>query len=236
MSPNPRHSIAALVALVVALWAAPANASLFTVDWDVVPHDDQELAFDVSPYYECTGVSYTARLCQSLWDTGLTLEATFFSFYDDKWFDGVGYGDTTFTDPVQRIRPECKPGLTPCFDVFSPLTLTISGHSNGLEAPLPNLFVASSKGGLVLAPSAGYLTSLDFTGSAWQDIEWLDVGFYLPGICDGEEPPDDPDVCDTSTEKALVIEDLEFEAVPEPALVSLLAAGALAFAVRRRRA
>jgi hypothetical protein len=231
MSLNPRHSIAALVALVVALWAAPTHASMFTVDWDVVPHDDQELAFDDSPYYQCSGVFYTARLCQSLWDTGLTLEATLFSFYDDKWFDGYGIGDTDFTDTVQRIRPECKTGLTPCFDVFTPTTLTISGDSNG--APLPNLFVTSSKGGLLLAPSAGYLTALDFSGSAWQDIQWLEVGFYLPEICDGEDPPDD--VCTPYTEKALVIETLQFEAVPEPALVSLLATGALALAVRRRR-
>jgi hypothetical protein len=227
--PHSRH--AALVALVVALWAAPAHASLFTVDWDVVPHDARELAFDDSPYYECTGVFYTGRLCQSLWDTGLTLEATLFSFYDDKWFDGFGIGDTDFGGAVQRIRPECKDGLSPCFDVFTPTTLTISGLSNG--GPLPNLFITSSKGGLLRAPSAGYLTSLDLSGSSWQDIEWLEVGFYLPEICDGEDPPED--VCTPYTEKALLIEELEFEAVPEPALVSLLATGILAAAVRRRR-
>ena len=189
--------------------------------------------FDDSPYYQCTGVFYTARLCQSLWDTGLTLEATLFSFYDDKWFDGFGIGDTDFSGAVQRIRPECKPGLTPCFDVFTPTTLRISGHSNG--APLPNLFVTSSKGGLLLAPSAGYLTSVELSGNAWQDIQWLEVGFYLPESCDGAEPPDDERICSPYTEKALVIEDLQFEAVPEPALISLLATGALALALRRRR-
>jgi len=232
MSPRPRHSIAAIAGLAVALWAAPAHAGLFTVDWDVVPHDDQELAFDNSPYYDCSGVSYTARLCQSLWDTGLTLEATLFSFYDDKWFDGYGFGDTSFDDAVQRIRPECKTGLAPCFDVFTPVTLRISGYTNSSQ--LPNLFVTSSKGGLLLAPSADYLTSLDFVGSAWQGIEWLEVGFYLPAVCDDEDPPDD-DVCDPDTEKALVIEDLQFEAVPEPALLSLLVAAGLV-AARRRRA
>lgn len=232
MSPKPRHSIAAILALVVGLWAPTARAAVFTVDWDVVPHEDGELAFDGSPYYQCSGVIYTTRLCQSLWDTGLTLEATLFSFYDDKWFDGFGIGDTDFTDTVQRIRPECKPGLTPCFDVFTPTTLRISGHSDG--GPLPNLFVTSSKGGLLLAPSAGFLTSLDLSGDAWQDIQWLDVGFYLPGICDEGDPPDDQ-ICNPGTEKALVIEDLRFEAVPEPALVWLLAAGALSVGVRRRR-
>ena len=230
MAPKARHSIAAILAFVVGVWAAPARAAVFTVDWDVVPHEAGELAFDDSPYYECSGVHYTARLCQWLWDTGLTLEGTVFSFYDDKWFDGFGFGDTSLTDTVQRVRPECKAGLAPCFEVFTPLTLTISGHGIDL---LPNLFVVSSKGGVVLAPSAD-LESIDFAGSAWQDVEWFDVGFYLPGICDEEEPPGGQ-VCNPSTEKALVIEDLRFEAVPEPALVWLLAAGALAAGVRRRR-
>ena len=117
--------------------------------------------------------------------------------------------------------------------MFTPLTLRISGFSDG--APLPNLFVTSSKGGLLLVPSADYLTSLDFAGNAWQEIEWLDVGFYLPQVCDEEEPPDEQ-ACNPDTEKALVIEDLRFEAVPEPALLSLLVAGALSVAVRRRRA
>ena len=74
MSSQTRHSIAAILALVVGLWAAPAYADLFTVDWDVVPHEERELFYDDSPFYDCNGSHYANRLCSSLWDTGLALD------------------------------------------------------------------------------------------------------------------------------------------------------------------
>ena len=219
------------------LGASAARAAPIVVDWDVVPHDNQEVHFGDSPYYECDGDVYTARLCQSLWDTGLTLEATLFSFYDDKWFDGLGIAEaeSTILGGVQRIRPECKAGLDPCFGSFTPLTLRIEGlYNSGIP---PNLFVISSRGGLVKVPSVIGLTSIDFAGDAWRELDWLEVGFYLPEICEGNDPPDDELMCNPSTEKALVIQDLTFDAVPrvpEPASLALLATGALGVLARRR--
>jgi hypothetical protein len=133
---------------------------------------------------------------------------------------------------VQRIRPDCKPGLAPCFDTFTPLTLTIAGHWNA--GPPPNLFFVSSLGGLIRAPSVDGIVSIDFAGPLWQGIESFEVGFYLPDICDSDDPPDHQQICDPYTEKALVIQDLSFNAVPEPALVWLLSAGGLGLGVRRR--
>ena len=232
MFPKRRRTIAAIFGVVVALSAVPARAALITVDWDVVPHDDRELVFDDSPYYDCSGSRYPDRLCRSLWDTGLTLEATRFSFYDDKWFDGYGIGEweSSIFGGVQRIRPECKAGLSPCFDSFTPQTLRIAGLSYD-RSPSPNLFVLSSRGGLVKLPSLSGLASVDFVGGAWQDLTWIEVGFYLPEIC--ETDPGNV-VCMPHTEKALIVEDLTFAAVPEPGLLSLLAAGALGIGVRRR--
>lgn len=232
MFPKRRRTIAAIFGVVVALSAVPARAALITVDWDVVPHDNTEIQFGDSPHYDCSGSHYADRLCHSLWDTGLTLEATRFSFYDDKWFDGYGIGEreSSILQGVQRIRPECKAGLSPCFDSFTPQTLRIAGLSYD-RSPSPNLFVLSSRGGLVKLPSLSGLASVDFVGGAWQDLAWIEVGFYLPEIC--ETDPFEVG-CDPGTEKALLIEDLTFAAVPEPGLLSLLAAGALGIGVRRR--
>ena len=230
--------IPAFVAVLVlsGAWLGTAHAAPIVVDWDVVPHDNTEIHFGDSQHYDCEGSTYTARLCHSLWDEGLTLEAVTFSFYDDKWFDGFGFGEPESSidqgDGVQRITPECKAGLDPCFDSFSPLTLRIDGAAN--LGPLPNLFVISSRGGLEKAASVNGVVTFNFAGSAWQDLDWIEVGFYLPEICEGNDPP--RDICGTDTEKALVIQDLTFDAnaVPEPALIWLLSAGAAVLGVRRR--
>ena len=223
MSPKLRHCIAALVALVVALWAAPTHAALITVDWDVVPHDHGPITYGDSPYYECDGSSYGTSLCYSLWDEGLELSRITWSFYDDKFVDGYGVGDDEEDigpGPAggQSISPLCKAGLSPCFDTFTPHTLRIVGLSSG--GPDPNIFVLSSKGGLIKLPSLFGLATLDLSGSEWTDVTSIDIGFYIASDCEEEE-------CNTDTEKAFWVEDLTFEghAVPEPSLIVLIAAG-----------
>ena len=210
-------------------WTVPALAGPITVDWDVVPHQDKEIHFGDSKRYDCEGDEYSTRLCHSLWDHGLELSATGFSFYDDKWFDGYGveYGGGG------HIAAVCKPGLAPCFPSFTPLTLRIAGYSGG--GPAPNLFIMSSRGGLMEIPSLNGLTSIHFAGSEWEDLVWLEFGFYLPDECYGDEPPED-DICNPETEKALVPEDLTFEharSAPEPAVATLLAAGIASMGWRR---
>jgi hypothetical protein len=239
MFPKPRHSIAAILALVVGLWATPARADVFTVDWDVVPHEFREVAFDNSPYYDCSGSHYSTRLCQWMWDTGLSLDKfeLFDSFYDDRFFEG-GVADLEERigpqSGVLRIAPQCKAGLGPCFESFTPLTLTMYGYSFG---PPPNLFVLSSRDGLVKTSDDS--VPIVFAGSAWQDLDWIEVGFYLPSFCGDDEPPEGTEeICRSPfNDKALSIEELTFEAVPvpEPGLLSLFAAGALGVGVRRWR-
>jgi len=235
MAPKPRRSIPALLALVVALSATPARADLFTVDWDVVPHDNTVIQHGDSPFYDCDGSQYENRLCYSLWDTGLALERVLFSFYDDRFYDGYGSGDTS-GESVFAIAPVCKAGLSPCFDLFTPVTLRISGLSMSVETA-PNLFVLSSRGGRIDLPSQDGQATINFVGlgSEWENLGSLELGFYLPAECDDAEPPEDV-ICSPETEKGLAVDDLTFEAdaVPEPALLSLLAAGALGVGVRRR--
>ena len=223
-------SISLAMATWVWLWPAVARADIITVDWDVVPHQQQELAFDSSPFYQCSGAVYTSRLCQSLWQGGLELGTTLFSFYDDKWFDGFGLDGA-----LALISPRCEAGLAPCFDTFTPISMQLSGFTD-LDDP-PNLFVASSRGGLVQIPASTGLNVINFGGPEWEDITSLEIGFYLPPICE-TGTPDEIDAagvnCSLFQEKALVPESLTFQAVPEP-MLSLLCATGIGLAVRRGR-
>ena len=232
MFSQARHSIAAILALVVALWAAPAHAGLMTVDWDVVPHDHTSITYGDSPYYDCHGSTYTNRLCDWLWQDGLELGKAYWSFYDDRFFDLVGYDE----GPVWNISPTCKADLAPCFDLFTPVSLRIEAVSLGAAV---NLYIASSRGGFIQMPEIDLLNGpavINFSGDEWKGLTFLEIGVYKPDECLdlGEFPEDPPHACVFDQEHALVIEDLTFSPVPEPGLLSLLAAGVLGVAVRRR--
>jgi hypothetical protein len=210
-----------------------AVAAPITVAWDVVPHEDGEL--EATPFYYCTGDRWADRRCRYLWEQGMELYAVDFSFYDDKWFDGYGFGDTSLSNTVMGMRPRCEPALAPCFDTFTPRRLVLSGYEN--LGPDPNLFVVTSLGRVVKLRSVQGTVVVDFSPSQ-RPIQWLEIGFYLPARCD--EPGSEFDqACNPSTEKALVVEGLTFEpfpeAVPEPALTVLLATG-VAGLIRRRHA
>lgn len=215
---------------VASLWGASAHADPITVDWDVVPHEHHDTSDDHSPYYECVGTDFTNRRCHSLWDTGLALEAVLHSFYDDKFFDLVGFewGD------VWRIRPVCKPTLGPCFDLFTPVTLRMDGPSMGAAV---NLSITSSRGGIIRIPEIDLLPHgavVEFSGDEWADLEWLQIGVYIPDECESAGFPDEPHACDFGHEHALQLRELTFEPVPEPPIVWLLGAAAAGFGARSR--
>jgi hypothetical protein len=229
--------LAAMTLGCVWLWGVPARADSITVDWDVVPHQDGDL--EPTPYYYCSGATSGSRRCEYLWEEGIELYAVDFSFFDDKWFDGYGFGyaESEIGTGVEGIRPRCEPNLAPCFDAFTPVRLELSGFFN--EGDPPNLFVLSSSGAVIKLPSLDGLASIDFQGSAWERLAWLEVGFYMPSACEAEVPPEDLD-CSTSREKALVVESLTFQPVPEPTVLPLLGMGMLGVvcrfaAVRRRK-
>jgi len=219
--------------LVIGCGLLPSRVSAdpLTVTWDVVPREDGEL--DDTPYYSCTGSEWPERRCQYLWEQGVELYAVGALFYDDKWFDGEGFGDPA--EGVMGVRPRCEPALAPCFDTFTPTRLELDGFSEG--GPGPNLFVQSSRGGVVKLPGVERPTVVDFTGSQWLSIEWLEVGFYLPAECEWVDPPVDVN-CDAGDFKAFVIDSLTFEpdveSVPEPSLIVLLATGLVGLVGRRR--
>jgi hypothetical protein len=231
MSARPGRSIPALLALVVALWATPARAGLMTVNWDVVPHEHTSITYGDSPYYNCDGFSYENRLCDWLWQDGLQLDKAFWSFYDDRFFDLVGYDE----GPVWDVFPVCKADLAPCFDLFTPVTLRIDGASLGAAV---NLYIASSRGGLIQIPEIDLLSGpavIDFSGDEWKALRWLEIGVFQPDECRDEFPEDLPHACDFNHEHALELEDLTFRPVPEPPLLALLGAVALGAGVRRWR-
>ena len=221
--------------MVVGLWAAPAHADLITVDWDVVPHAPGEIGLDETPYYVCSGITYGNRSCYSLWEQGLELGAVLFSFYDDKFYDGTGSDEFEpffEGDGVFRISPVCKSGLAPCFDTFTPVTLEINGATNGIEAGWPNLFILSSRGGLVKLPGGN--GPVNFSGSEWEDLSWLEIGFFKPAECFEHE---DEFEC-RDREQGASVESLTFEAhaVPEPSLIVLIGAGLGAIGRRKYHA
>lgn len=234
----PRSRLAMPIAgvIVACLWIPNATAAPITVDWDVVPHADGQIAFDDSPYYQCYGDDYANRLCGWLWEQGLELSGIGYSFYDDKFVDGfgVGEGEGNISEGLrggQRISPLCKSGLDPCFDSFTPVTLRLLGSWD--QGPAPNIFVISSNGGLIKLPSLSGLATLNLSGSEWEDLGWLEIGFYIADNCDEEF-----DECDIATEKAFSVEDLTFEghAVPEPSLIVLIGAGICAVGRRKYHA
>ena len=246
MSSQTRHSIAAILALVVGLWAVPARAELITVDWDVVPHEAGQTDDDNSPFYQCFGIQWTNRTCQFLWEQGLELgRGQFYPLYDDKFLDSTGLeDDEPFSGPffpssgLLKITPVCKSGLEPCFDSFTPVALRV--FRSGPHAA--NLFVVSSRGGLVKVPSLDNPNddAIALSGSEWENIAWLSIGIYRPDVCD-----EDPELDCPSTETAITVDYLTFSghpaAVPEPALAALIgtaitaALGRRGISVRRRR-
>ena len=225
-----------LVALLAA-WlsvAGTAAAAPVTVDWNVVPPGVGELP--ETPFYSCNGGIPTARLCQYLWEGGLEMAGTPFSFYDDKWVDGFGLDALESEIPggglALEIRPRCELGLAPCFDQFTPTQLQLTGHTDRIA---PNLFVLSSRGGLITLPSVTGLEVLNLVGPLWEDISWIQFGFYQPEACASNDPPNDGS-CEAH-EQALTVESLTFDAVPlavpEPA-AAVMAAAALCAVLRRR--
>lgn len=229
---NPVHRIRGwrliVPCLAIGCWLLPATravAAPVTVTWNVVPHEDGEL--EQTPYYSCTGSRWPDRRCEYLWDQGVELYGSGGeSFWDDKWFEGY-WG--------MAVRPRCEPALAPCFDTFTPTRLELDAFSEFGHGA--NLFVQSSRGGVVKLPSVERPTVVDFRGDQWRSIQWLEVGFYLPAECEWDDPPDDVD-CDTGHElQAFVIESLTFEpdveSVPEPSNMVLLATGLVSLVVSR---
>ena len=233
----------AIVVVCGGLSVVSATADVITVDWDVVPHDSGEL--DPTPYYSCVGSEWGWRSCTYQWERGMEVaEGGFFpvNFFDDMWFEGfaalpeneiLSEGNP---ETVLDIRPRCEPGLAPCFDTFTPMQLDLSAHS-WFEGPV-NLYARSSLGGLIKAPMVDGHVSLMFAGSDWEDVEWMQLGFYQLAACSEAVPPEDLE-CGHQlriiSSPALTF-DAELQSVPEPVLSALLGAAVAAGLVRRRRA
>ncbi len=228
--------VAVVAAFAVWLLGASAEAATLTATWNVVPRVNGEL--EPSPAYDCTGEVRFERSCSALWENGLELYAVFFSFYDDNWVDGYGLGEPESSLPTggtaQGIRPRCEPTLRPCFAEFSPRQFVLEGAADPRgDSGYPNFFIVSSRGGLVKLPSVRGLATVNFQGSEWERLAWMEIGFYLPAACEDADPPDDA-FCEAG-ERALIVQELTYDTVPEPALASLVAVGVLGGLLRLRR-
>ena len=151
--------------------------------------------------------------------------------YDDKWFEDLGPGTPESELPVSHavadILPRCEPGLARCFEAFTPLRLELQGHS---MSSAPNLFVMSSRGGLIkIPPHADGFAVVDFQGVEWERLARLQVGIFNPTACEAEEPPW---YCERGPH-AFTVESLSFRPIPEPALVALLGTGVIGLVGRR---
>ncbi|MGE0592364.1 MAG: hypothetical protein AB7G23_19035 [Vicinamibacterales bacterium] len=224
--------VAVVAAFVVGLVGGSVDAATLTATWNVVPRVNGEL--EPSPAYDCSGEIRFERNCQSLWENGLELYAVHFSFYDDKWVDGYGVGEVgPGGSTVQGIRPRCEPTLRPCFPAFSPRQLVLEGAAmTSLHSGYPNFFIVSSRGGLVALPDVHGLATVNFQGAEWRRLAWMEIGFYLPLACADAAPPDDV-LCEAG-ERALIVQELTYDSVPEPALASLVAVGVLVGLLRPR--
>jgi hypothetical protein len=229
----------AVATLIVAvLWTAAATAAPFTAKWNSVPFDPDAEDPPPSAFYDCHGFGEGGPFCNWIWDQGLEVSAPFFDppmyaapnpFYDAYAFDLPLESDLSFGDgPLLQIVAKCLPGLHPCFNAFTPLTMVASATFTSQENE-GGVFFMSSKGGVVTAPDG--LAS--FAGPEWTDIAWMNVGLYRPDAC-GD--PETNQGCNNG-EQFLDLLSLTFEAapIPEPASVVLLGAGLLAVARRYRR-
>jgi hypothetical protein len=228
------RALLATAFLSAVLWTAPATAAPFTVTWDFGFSNPFEVPA-TTPFYDCSaGWGAGGLKCHWLWEQGLEISsATGVPMYGDggPFYDAAGH-DLPFESEIPlgagagllKIVPECRAGLEPCFDTFTPLNISASVFFSNARG---GVFFTSSRGGLVTAPN-GVAT---FTGPEWTDIEWIYVGLYLADEC-GDILSD----C-RGFERGLDINRLTFDAVPipEPASVLLLGPALLALVRRYRR-
>ena len=202
------------------LWTAPANAEVFTATWY---YDFNSYEADPSPFYDCSHMGAQGMICQWLWDEGLEVSAPGVP----RMYAGPGpfvdaYGWDLPLNDVFQIVPKCIAGFDPCFDRFTPISL--SGGAFGFEFPVATAF----NGGGVTQTQDGVF---HFAPEFWTNTTELRMSMYLVGECDP--------FFGCLQEQGMDIFSFTFEAdpipVPEPAGVLLLGTGVLALIRRNRR-
>jgi hypothetical protein len=210
---------------------SPAAAAPFTATWDF--DFDFPTVPDESPLYDCPSWGAGGLICRFLWDQGLTVSGVSLRMYGDggPFVDAFGAAlpvesDISAGSGLFRIVPQCLVGLQPCFDTFTPLSMSTDPFTSGSPG---GVFFLSSRGGLVTS----FGGSADFSGPEWTDITSMVVGLFFPDECND---PESGLECGQG-EQGLDITRLTFDAtpVPEPASVLLVGTGMLALLRRSRR-
>ena len=223
-------------ALFVGLFVVPhADGSpitaTYTATWTAAANAGDPPA--PSPFYDCPGWAGGGLICQWIWDQGLEVSSlTALPMYGD---DGPFYDALGTPLPVGPgggyvlgIRVNCRPGLEPCINTFTPRSIDVDLEN---QRGAVRISFLSSQGGLVTAGPG----LVNFVGAEWTDITSIWIGLFRPDECG------DPDTeldCTRDGELGLYVRSLTFDAtaVPEPASVLLMCTGLLAVLRRYRRA
>jgi hypothetical protein len=230
------RSLPLIAVLLVVGWTAPAAADTFTATWDFHLQGGEVPDPNPTPFYDCDEVFSGGLFCSWLWEQGLEVTSTtalplygdggpfYDAFGDELPFESDIPQGGGFGAGLLQIAPACRPGLSPCFETFTPLHGVADAF---LQRSPGGVFFTSSRGGVVTSPDG----VANFAGPQWTDIAWMYVGLYIADECA------DPEADCSPGEQQLSLENLTFaaEPIPEPAAVLLVGSGLLALVRRYRR-
>jgi hypothetical protein len=118
--------------------------------------------------------------------------------------------------------------------LFDPISIDVIGGGWGNGAFMPSIFT-SSKGGQLIVGAGSFIFPDTDQWRGLTSLSWtLNANAVPAGYCLAPQVPCGPGLQPWNTFSATVIDNFEFDVVPEPSLLVLAGIGAVALARRRR--